>query len=226
VGPVRVTPISGALFRRAALCAAYRMRQPISLFRRHRVVENLVPAARGADLFIVGLFLRQEDQVHLDYATLRSRLADSAPARGATHMSSELRPARRGRFYDCAEMGLCWSSEAKAEGRPGGGLPNSLATAARLTTWTSSSRSCPTLEVSESACSSTSKLGLVLPASSTISRCRLRFLQRLLRDAACFCSRSRRCDAGPVANQGVASSIAVRAESTCRWRVLEALHGE
>jgi ribonuclease BN (tRNA processing enzyme) len=71
-------------------------------------VESLVPAAQGADLFIVeAYFYDKKVRYHLDYATLRGRLAEIGAKRVIlTHMSAEMLARRAEVTLDCAEDGL------------------------------------------------------------------------------------------------------------------------
>jgi ribonuclease BN (tRNA processing enzyme) len=71
-------------------------------------VENLIPAAAGADLFITeAYFYDKKVKYHLDYATLRTRLADIGAKRVIlTHMSAEMLARRAAVDLDCAEDGL------------------------------------------------------------------------------------------------------------------------
>jgi ribonuclease BN (tRNA processing enzyme) len=71
-------------------------------------VESLVPAAQGADLFIVeAYFYDKKVKYHLDYATLRGRLAEIGAKRVIlTHMSAEMLARRAEVTLDCAEDGL------------------------------------------------------------------------------------------------------------------------
>ena len=71
-------------------------------------VESLIPAAAGADLFIVeAYFYDKKVKYHLDYATLRGRLAEIGAKRVIlTHMSVEMLARRAEVNLDCAEDGL------------------------------------------------------------------------------------------------------------------------
>ena len=55
-------------------------------------VEELIPAGRGADLFICeAYFFDKVMKFHIDYMTLTKHLAEIAPRRTiVTHMSAEL----------------------------------------------------------------------------------------------------------------------------------------
>lgn len=71
-------------------------------------VETLVPAARGADLFITeAYFYDKRVKYHLDYMTLRNRLKDIGAKRVIlTHMSAELLARRAEVDLECADDGL------------------------------------------------------------------------------------------------------------------------
>jgi ribonuclease BN (tRNA processing enzyme) len=68
----------------------------------------MIPAAQGADLFIVeAYFYDKKVKYHLDYATLRGRLAEIGAKRVVlTHMSAEMLGRRSEVSLDCAEDGL------------------------------------------------------------------------------------------------------------------------
>jgi ribonuclease BN (tRNA processing enzyme) len=67
-----------------------------------------VPAAQGADLFIVeAYFFDKKVKYHLDYATLRGRLEEIGAKRVIlTHMSAEMLARRAEVDLECAEDGL------------------------------------------------------------------------------------------------------------------------
>jgi ribonuclease BN (tRNA processing enzyme) len=70
-------------------------------------VETLVPAARDADLFVCeGYFFDKRVKWHLDYATLRERLAEIRPKRLVlTHMSPDMLGRAPDGRYEMAEDG-------------------------------------------------------------------------------------------------------------------------
>ncbi len=110
VGPVRVTPY---LVRHYSGAPPYALRiecdgRVVTYSGDTEWVENLVPAARGADLFIVeAYFYDKKIKYHLDYATLRGRLAEIGAKRVVlTHMSAEMLGRRSEVNLDCAEDGL------------------------------------------------------------------------------------------------------------------------
>ena len=109
-GPVRVTPY---LVRHYSGAPPYALRiecegRIITYSGDTEWVENLVPAARGADLFIVeAYFYDKKVKYHLDYATLRERLDEIGAKRVVlTHMSAEMLARRAEANCECAEDGL------------------------------------------------------------------------------------------------------------------------
>ncbi|HXP74983.1 MAG TPA: MBL fold metallo-hydrolase [Stellaceae bacterium] len=113
VGPVRVTPF---LVQHYSGAPPYALRievdgRVVTYSGDTEWVENLVPAAAGADLFIVeAYFYDKKVKYHLDYATLRGRLAEIGAKRVIlTHMSAELLARRAEVNLDCAEDGLAIS---------------------------------------------------------------------------------------------------------------------
>ena len=110
VGPVRVTPY---LVTHYSGAPPYALRiecdgRTMTYSGDTEWAENLVPAARGADLFIVeAYFYDKKIKYHLDYATLRSRLAEIGAKRVIlTHMSAEMLARRAEVDHECAEDGL------------------------------------------------------------------------------------------------------------------------
>lgn len=71
-------------------------------------VEELIPAAQGADLFICeAYFFDKAMKYHIDYSTLMKRLPEIAPRRTiVTHMSAELLARRTEIACETAEDGL------------------------------------------------------------------------------------------------------------------------
>ena len=71
-------------------------------------VEELIPAGRGADLFICeAYFFDKVMKYHIDYATLAKHLADIAPKRTIiTHMSAELLARQQEIALEAAHDGL------------------------------------------------------------------------------------------------------------------------
>jgi ribonuclease BN (tRNA processing enzyme) len=113
VGPVRVTPF---LVQHYSGAPPYALRievdgRIITYSGDTEWVDNLVPAAAGADLFIVeAYFYDKKVKYHLDYATLRARLAEIGAKRVIlTHMSAEMLARRAEVDLDCAEDGLALS---------------------------------------------------------------------------------------------------------------------
>jgi ribonuclease BN (tRNA processing enzyme) len=70
--------------------------------------ETLIPAARDADLFVCeAYFYEKKVKYHLDWATLRSRLAEIGPKRLIlTHMSPDMLARPAGQGFEKAEDGL------------------------------------------------------------------------------------------------------------------------
>jgi ribonuclease BN (tRNA processing enzyme) len=110
VGPLRVTPYLVEHFSGAP---PYALRievdgRILTYSGDTEWVENLVPAARGADLFIAeAYFYDKRIKYHLDYATLRGRLAEIGAKRVIlTHMSADMLARRAEVNVECAEDGL------------------------------------------------------------------------------------------------------------------------
>jgi ribonuclease BN (tRNA processing enzyme) len=110
VGPLRVTPYLVEHFSGAP---PYALRIEIdgrilAYSGDTEWVENLVPAARSADLFIAeAYFYDKKIKYHLDYATLSGRLAEIGAKRVIlTHMSADMLARRADVDVDCAEDGL------------------------------------------------------------------------------------------------------------------------
>ena len=110
VGPVRVTPF---LVKHYSGAPPYALRievggRVIAYSGDTEWVESLVPAAKGADLFIVeAYFFDKKVKYHLDYATLRGRLEEIGAKRVVlTHMSAEMLARRAEVDLECAEDGL------------------------------------------------------------------------------------------------------------------------
>ena len=113
VGPVRVTPF---LVQHYSGAPPYALRievdgRVVTYSGDTEWVESLVPAAAAADLFIVeAYFYEKKVKYHLDYATLRGRLAEIGAKRVIlTHMSAEMLARRAEVNLDCAEDGLAIS---------------------------------------------------------------------------------------------------------------------
>lgn len=113
IGPVQVTPF---LVQHYSGAPPYALRievdgRVVTYSGDTEWVENLVPAAEGADLFIVeAYFYDKKVKYHLDYATLRGRLAEIGAKRVIlTHMSAEMLARRAEVNLDCAEDGLAIS---------------------------------------------------------------------------------------------------------------------
>ncbi len=113
VGPVQVTP---CLVQHYSGAPPYALRievdgRVVTYSGDTEWVESLVPAATGADLFIVeAYFYDKKVKYHLDYATLRGRLAEIGAKRVVlTHMSAEMLARRAEVNLDCAEDGLAIS---------------------------------------------------------------------------------------------------------------------
>lgn len=110
VGPVRVTPF---LVQHYSGAPPYALRievdgRIVTYSGDTEWVETLASAAAGADLFIVeAYFYDKKVKYHLDYATLRGRLAEIGAKRVIlTHMSAEMLGRRAEVDLDCAEDGL------------------------------------------------------------------------------------------------------------------------
>jgi len=110
VGPLRVTPY---LVNHYSGAPPYALRiecggKTVTYSGDTEWVESLVPAARGADLFIVeAYYFDKRIKYHLDYATLRGRLADIGAKRVIlTHMSDDMLARRSEVNCECAEDGL------------------------------------------------------------------------------------------------------------------------
>jgi ribonuclease BN (tRNA processing enzyme) len=71
-------------------------------------VEELIPAGRGADLFICeAYFFDKVMKYHIDYTTLSKHLAEIAPKRTiVTHMSAELLGRQKDIALEAAHDGL------------------------------------------------------------------------------------------------------------------------
>ena len=110
IGPVQVTPF---LVQHYSGAPPYALRieidgRTITYSGDTEWVENLIPAAEGADLFIVeAYFYDKKVKYHLDFATLRGRLKDIGAKRVIlTHMSAEMLARRAEVDLECAEDGL------------------------------------------------------------------------------------------------------------------------
>ena len=113
IGPVRATPF---LVRHYSGAPPYALRievdgRIVTYSGDTEWVESLIPAAQGADLFIVeAYFYDKKVKYHLDYTTLRGRLAEIGAKRVVlTHMSAEMLARRTEVDIDCAEDGLAIS---------------------------------------------------------------------------------------------------------------------
>ncbi len=113
IGPARVTPF---LVQHYSGAPPYALRievdgRIVTYSGDTEWVESLIPAAQGADLFIVeAYFYDKKIKYHLDYATLRGRLAEIGAKRVIlTHMSAEMLARRTEVDLDCAEDGLAIS---------------------------------------------------------------------------------------------------------------------
>ena len=113
IGPVRVTPF---LVQHSSGAPPYALRievdgRIVTYSGDTEWVESLIPAAQGADLFIVeAYFYEKKVKYHLDYMTLRGRLAEIGAKRVVlTHMSAEMLARRTEVDIDCAEDGLAIS---------------------------------------------------------------------------------------------------------------------
>ena len=110
VGPVSVTPFpvvhpSGApAYALRVVCDS----RTITYSGDTEWTEALLPAARGADLFICeAYFFEKSVRYHLDYRTLLVRRADLACRRIVlTHMSEDMLRRRADIALDCAEDGM------------------------------------------------------------------------------------------------------------------------
>ncbi len=110
IGPVQVTPF---LVQHYSGTPPYALRieidgRVVTYSGDTEWVESLVPAAAGADLFIVeAYFYDKKVKYHLDYATLRGRLGEIGAKRVIlTHMGAEMLARRAEVDLDCAEDGL------------------------------------------------------------------------------------------------------------------------